>query len=97
MEQEYSATEPNVKMDLQSTDSADTMIDDDTAHRMIMACQAVDNGVYAMCQSIELVETSSNLASIHVVPEAREIRINSSQRSSILSAFAIFLFIISLS
>ena len=86
VEQEYSATEPNVKMDLQSTDSADTMIDDDTAHRMIMACQAVDNGVYAMCQSIELVETSSNLASIHVVPEAREIRINSSQRSSILSA-----------
>lgn len=86
VEQEYSATELNVKMDLQSTDSADTMIDDDTAHRMIMACQAVDNGVYAMCQSIELVETSSNLASIHVVPEAREIRINSSQRSSILSA-----------
>ena len=86
VEQEYSATEPNVKMDLQSTDSADTMIDDDTAHRMILACQAVDNGVYAMCQSIELVETSSNLASIHVVPEAREIRINSSQRSSILSA-----------
>lgn len=86
VEQEYSATEPNVKMDLHSTDSADTMIDDDTAHRMIMACQAVDNGVYAMCQSIELVETSSNLASIHVVPEAREIRINSSQRSSILSA-----------
>lgn len=86
VEQEYSATEPNVKMDLHSTDSADTMIDDDTAHRMIMACQAVDNGVYAMCQSIELVETSSNLASIHVVPETREIRINSSQRSSILSA-----------
>ncbi len=86
VEQEYEATEPNALFDLQSTDAQDTMIDDDTARRLIMACQAVDNGIMAMCQRIDLVETSSNLASIHMVPEKHEIQINSSQRSSILSA-----------
>lgn len=86
VEEEYEATEPNVKFDLQSADAAEVMVDDDTTRRLITALQAVDNGVFAMCQSIELVETSSNLASIHLVADKKEIQINSSQRSSILSA-----------
>lgn len=86
VEQEYEATERNARFDLQSTDASEKMIDDDTALRLITACQAVDNGIMAMCQCIDLVETSSNLASIHVVPEKKEIQINSSQRSSLLSA-----------
>ena len=53
---------------------------------LITALQAVDNGVYAICQDIALVETSSNLASIHCNPEKKTIDINSSQRSSIYSA-----------
>ena len=57
-----------------------------TSDKLIAALQAVDNGVYAMCQGIDLVETSSNLASIHMVPESKTININSSQRSSIYSA-----------
>ena len=39
-----------------------------------------------MCQDIDLVETSSNLASIHMRPENKVIEVNSSQRSSIYSA-----------
>lgn len=86
VEQEYEVTEPNVQFDLQSTDAATMMVDDDTARRLITACQAVHNGILSMCQSIELVETSSNLASIHLDSEKKEITLNSSQRSSILSA-----------
>ena len=86
VEQEYEVTEPAMHFDLESTDPAAMMVDDDTARRLITACQAVDNGVFAVCQSIDLVETSSNLASIHLVPEKKEIQLNSSQRSSLMSA-----------
>lgn len=85
VEQEYEATEPNVKFELSSADSQSVMVDDDTSHRLIRACQAVSNGVFAMCQSIELVETSSNLASIHMNAQDETITLNSSQRSSLLS------------
>lgn len=86
VEQEYEVTEKNMRFDLSSTDAQAEMIDDDTASRIIMACQAVDNGVYAMCQGIELVETSSNLASIRKQADKNVVAINSSQRSSLLSA-----------
>ena len=71
---------------LSSEDSASEAIDKDTSIKLITALQGVDNGVYAMCQDIDLVETSSNLASIHMRPETKTIEINSSQRSSIYSA-----------
>lgn len=86
VENEYEATEKNVRFDLSSADAQSEMIDDDTAHRLIMACQAVHNGILAMCQSIDLVETSSNLASIRRDADKKIVAINSSQRSSILSA-----------
>lgn len=86
VEAEYEATEKNIRFDLCSTDAAEEMVDDQTSSRLIMACQAVHNGILSMCQSIELVETSSNLASIRFDKEKKIIAINSSQRSSILSA-----------
>lgn len=86
VEQEYEATEPNAKFDLESADAQSIMMDDETARRLIQACQAVCNGVFAMCQSIDLVETSSNLASIRFDADAHTVTINSSQRSSLLSA-----------
>ena len=46
---------------------------------------AVHNGVLAMSQDIDLVETSSNLASVKLVGEGK-ILVKSSQRSSLLSA-----------
>lgn len=86
VEEEYSVTEKNMEFLLSSEDSASEAIDKDTSIKLITALQGVDNGVYAMCQDIDLVETSSNLASIHMRPETKTIDINSSQRSSIYSA-----------
>lgn len=86
VEEEYSVTEKTPEFILESQDSATEAIDKQTSTRLITALQAVDNGVFAMCQDIALVETSSNLASIRSNPETKTIDINSSQRSSIYSA-----------
>lgn len=86
MEELYNATETKVRFDLDSEDASPVLIDKQTSTRLITALQAVDNGVFAFCQNIDLVETSSNLASIHKMPETHTIEVNSSQRSSLLQA-----------
>lgn len=86
VEEEYSVTEKSMRFILESETPAATAINKDCSQRIIKALQAVDNGVYAVCQDLDLVETSSNLASIHKVPETKTIDVNSSQRSSIYSA-----------
>ena len=87
VQEEFSVTEPAMEFLLDSEDDvAPQAMDQSSSRRMITALQAVDNGVYAMCQDIEMVETSSNLASIHMRPERQVVEINSSQRSSIYSA-----------
>lgn len=86
VEEEYFVTEPHVEFDLESTDAVATLVDKDTTVRLIRALQAVDNGEFAHCQNIDLVETSSNLASIHQYADKHTIEVTSSQRSSILSA-----------
>ena len=84
--EEFSVTEPNIEFVIESADPTPTVVDRSTCDRLIYAIQGVFNGVYAMSQDIALVETSTNLASIHMVPERHTIEINSSQRSSIYSA-----------
>ena len=84
--EEYRVTEPSIEFHLESAQPTPTVVDRATGHRLIYALQGVFNGVFAMSQDIPLVETSSNLASIHMVPERHTIEINSSQRSSLLSA-----------
>ena len=86
VEEEYSVTEKTIAFALQSEEAEERAIEKDCAQRLIKALQAVDNGVFAVCQDLDLVETSSNLASIHKVPETKTIDVNSSQRSSIYSA-----------
>ncbi|MBP5631086.1 MAG: aminoacyl-histidine dipeptidase [Bacteroidaceae bacterium] len=86
VEEEYSVTEKTMKFTLESETPATSAINKDCSKRLIMALQAVDNGVYAYCQDLDLIETSSNLASIRKHPETKTIDILSSQRSSILSA-----------
>ncbi len=85
VEEEYSVTEPNVRFHLESTEACGQVVDAATACRLITALQAVHNGVFAMCQDIDLVETSSNLASVRMQPDNR-IVVVTSQRSSIMSA-----------
>ena len=84
VEEEYSVTEKTMTFLLESEDTATSAINKDCSQRLIKALQAVDNGVFAVCQDLDLIETSSNLASIHKTPTT--IDVNSSQRSSIHSA-----------
>lgn len=86
VEEEFRVTEPTMEFLLETAEPTPTVVDRQTGHRLIMALQGVSNGVFAMSQDIALVETSSNLASIRMVPERKTIEINSSQRSSLLSA-----------
>ena len=70
---------------MESTD-AEPVIEAQVARNFIYALQAVDNGIYAICQDPELngmVETSSNIASIKTLEN--EIDILSSQRSNVMS------------
>lgn len=86
VEDEFSVTEKNLEFELKSADFCAKVIDKDTSTRLIAALQGVHNGVLSMCQEMELVETSSNIASIRMKPEEGIIEIGSSQRSSLLSA-----------
>lgn len=86
VEEEFSATEPGLQLLLESEALEDrNAIETGVARRMLLALRAVHNGVFAMSQDMEgLVETSSNLASIR--RSEGVVTINTSQRSSILSA-----------
>lgn len=84
IEEEYSVMEKTIDFYLESADAAE-VIAKEPARRMVLALQAVDNGVYAICQDIDwLVETSSNLASIR--RQGDVVKVVTSQRSCIMSA-----------
>ena len=82
--EEFYVTEPSMEFLLESEDAQPTVFPADVSCRIISALQGVFNGVYAMSQDIELVETSTNLASVKQT-ELGVVRVNSSQRSSLLS------------
>ena len=85
VEEEFHVTDTQMVWTMESID-AEPVIDEQVARRFIYAIQAVDNGIYAICQDPELngmVETSSNIASI--ATSECEINIVSSQRSNVMS------------
>ena len=85
VENEYSVTEPNIRMDLESETAQPEVIEKTAMIRFLNSIHAVYNGVFAMSQNMEgLVETSSNLASIKM--RDGQIVVGTSQRSSILSS-----------
>ncbi|MPM44644.1 Cytosol non-specific dipeptidase [bioreactor metagenome] len=86
IENEFTVSEPDLKLTLQSETPRKMAIDQDTSSRLLKTLYAVPHGVYAMSQDIPgLVETSTNLASIKMI-DSKKIKIETSQRSSILSA-----------
>ena len=86
IENEFAVSEPDLKLTLQSETPRKMAIDQDTSSRLLKTLYAVPHGVYAMSQDIPgLVETSTNLASIKMI-DNKKIKIETSQRSSILSA-----------
>ena len=85
LSEEYSVTEPELQCLLESQPTADTCLEVEGTKRMLLSLRAVHNGIYAMSQDMEgLVETSSNLASIHHTDG--QVVVATSQRSSIGSA-----------
>ena len=85
VEEEFHVTDTQMVWTMESAD-AEPVIEQSVACRFIYALQAVDNGIYAICQDPELngmVETSSNIASIET--RQTEIQIVSSQRSNVMS------------
>ncbi len=84
-EDEFYVTDTTMEFALRSTESL-PVITESTAQNIIYALQAVDNGVFAMCQDEALdwlVETSSNVASVKTTDT--EVEILSSQRSCVMS------------
>ncbi len=82
---EFHVTDPNMEWTMESTD-AEPVIDTTSARNFVWALQAVDNGIYAICQDPDLgglVETSSNIASVHTADS--EIIALASQRSNVMS------------
>ena len=85
VEDEFHVTDTQMVWTMESTD-AESVIEEKVARNFVWAIQAVDNGIYAICQDPELngmVETSSNIAAIH--SSDTEISILSSQRSNVMS------------
>ena len=85
VEEEYHVTDTAMEFNLESAEAA-AVIDKGASRRFILAMQAVDNGVFAMCQDEALaymVETSNNVAS--VATSENEINIVTSQRSNVMS------------
>ncbi len=86
VEEEYHVTEKNMQFDMESADAA-PVLPQDVSTKIVQALQAVDNGVFAMCQDEEiswLVETSNNVASVET--KENEIKVVASQRSNVMSA-----------
>lgn len=85
VEEEYHVSDTEMEFGMESTDATDVLPETVSAN-FIRAIQAVDNGVFAICQDKALngmVETSSNIASI--VTSDGQIKIVASQRSNVMS------------
>ncbi len=85
MREEFSKTEPNLFVEMETADAVSTGMNKADADRMLRSLYVVHNGIYEMDQDLDwLVQTSSNLASIH--KEGNEVKVTTSQRSSIVAA-----------
>lgn len=82
---EYALTEPNISITMAQVEQPERKIDNETAHILVAALQAVPHGVQSMSQAMPgMVETSTNLASVKIVGD--DIIVTTSQRSSVESA-----------
>ncbi len=82
---EYVHTDPEMTLELSTADTPEYAIDADTTTRLIRSLYACPHGVISMSHDLEgLVETSTNLASVKMLPD-NEILVTTSQRSSVES------------
>ena len=84
--EEYGTVEQNLKIKLNKISQQSKIITQKVSNNLISALVAVDNGVIAMSNSIpELVETSTNLASVKFIGDDKVV-VATSQRSSLTGA-----------
>ena len=82
---EFALTEPNANVEILTAERPETVLDDETQRKLLLALISVPSGVLAMSAAMPgLVETSTNLASVKFRDD--EIVITTSQRSSVESA-----------
>ena len=85
VEDEFHVSEQSMHFCMESTEAV-PVIEKQVADRFVMALQAVDNGPLTHCQDeaiAEMVETSSNVASVATTEDS--IEIVASQRSNVMS------------
>ena len=85
VEEEFHVTDVEMEFRMQSTDAV-KVLPKECSTRIIRALQAVDNGVFSMCQDKALetmVETSSNIAVVKTSDDKMEML--ASQRSNVMS------------
>jgi dipeptidase D len=83
---EYGSLEPELKISIRQVKNPGTGIDNESRKRLVSALTACPHGVVSWSKEMEnLVETSSNLASVKF-QDNHQIRIVTTQRSSIESA-----------
>jgi len=83
--QEYHVTDKDMVFSMESAEACRVM-PKNVGCQIINALQAVDNGVFAMCQDeilAKMVETSSNVAAVKTLED--KVEILSSQRSNVMS------------
>ena len=85
IENEYKAVEKDMLITVETADAPEYCIDMETSSALIRAIYCAPHGVVSMSRDIPgLVETSTNLASVKMLPD-NEIIITTSQRSSVES------------
>ncbi len=85
VESEYAGIEPAIKFELGTVDRPEYAVDSETTMNLIEALYCAPHGVISMSRDIEgLVETSTNLASVKMLPD-NKILVTTSQRSSVES------------
>lgn len=85
LENEYAGLETGMKLTLESVDRPEYSLDLETATKLIEALYCAPHGVISMSRELEgLVETSTNLASVKMLPDM-QILVTTSQRSSVES------------
>ncbi len=82
---EYEGLEPTLELKMESVDTPEFCIDQQTSRNLILALYGAPHGVVSMSRDLEgLVETSTNLAAVKMQPD-NKILITTSQRSSVES------------
>lgn len=82
---EYGDIEPTLEIKIETVDTPDFTIDAVTSLNLIRALYSAPHGVISMSRDLEgLVETSTNLASVKMLPDCK-ILVTTSQRSSVES------------